>query len=100
MFKVQNLSAHHTVNIRENESIFDGFSRDNQHLPHGCLSGSCGSCVIEIIDGAEQLTPPGIIEQNTLQAIKEAHPQLMDKNLRLSCRAKVQGAVTFQLIKI
>ena len=81
--------------LEENEVIFDGLERQGQELPHGCLAGSCGSCRIEVIEGAENLKPASTIEQDTIEAVSEEYEQnhgegtLSGKTVRLSCRARI-----------
>ena len=68
-------------------------------LPHGCLAGACGVCCVEVLQGAENFTPPGPIEKDTLQGIKEGyqrkHGQDFPKGkvIRLTCRSKICGDV-------
>jgi len=87
----------------EPESImFDSLSTQGIDLPHGCLSGSCGACRVDVVSGIENLRPAGVIEKNTIEAVCEEYRQKMGeeflrgKNIRLSCRAKVCGNVTIK----
>lgn len=84
--------------VKEGDVVYDALSDKGYQLPHGCLSGSCGACRIEIIQGADNLVPPGVIEQNTVDALKE-EPAMKGKFLRLSCRAKVQGDIVIRPAK-
>lgn len=85
--------------INVGEILYDALAERGEDLPHGCLSGSCGACRINVLEGAENLSPPGVIETNTIEAIKDEYQQtlgptfLENKNIRLSCRAKVNGDV-------
>jgi ferredoxin len=88
--------ADQTFDVNENEILYDSLSDRGFNLPHGCLSGSCGACRVEIITGQENLAPPGIIEQNTIDSLTA---ELGAKNIRLSCRAKVLGDVEIQPLK-
>lgn len=91
--------------VNENEILYDALYDRGEELPHGCLSGSCGACRVEIIEGKENLQPPGVIEQNTIDALKDEFNHkygkefLEGKEIRLSCRAKVKGDVCFIPIK-
>ena len=84
--------------VNEGEILFDELEKQDIKLPHGCLAGSCGSCRVWVVEGADQLKEPSAIEQNTLDAITETYkdtvgPQFLEgKVLRLSCRARVQGS--------
>ena len=52
------------------EKSFTALFDRGYELPHGCLSGSCGACRVEIISGKENLMA-GMIEQNTIEALKD-----------------------------
>lgn len=85
--------------------IYDAADNEGIDLPHGCLAGSCGACRIEVTEGAENLTAPSAIEENTICAISDNYKRihgegaLKGKTIRLSCRAKVTGDVTIKIIK-
>lgn len=89
-----------TVEIASESIIYDALADKGVELPHGCLSGSCGACRIHVEQGLENLTPPGAIESNTIEAIREEYLKtqganfLVGKNIRLSCRARILGDVT------
>lgn len=82
-------------------TLFDAIAECGTDLPHGCLSGSCGACRIEVVKGESNLAPASVIEANTIQAIKDEYAQkegpsfLENKVIRLSCRARVNGDVEF-----
>lgn len=91
--------------VNEGEILYDSLYDRGEELPHGCLSGSCGACRIEVVSGKENLQPPGVIEQNTIDALKAEFSEtkgadfIKEKEIRLSCRAKVLGNVTIVPIK-
>ena len=94
-----------TFEVNEGEILYDALYDRGEVLPHGCLSGSCGACRVEITAGKEQLQPPGVIEQNTIDALKDEfckeHGEdfVQNKEIRLSCRAKILGNVSIIPIK-
>lgn len=91
--------------VREGEILYDSLFDRGHELPHGCLAGSCGACKVEILSGENNLQPAGIVEQNTIEAIKaeilvKNGPESLDqRTIRLSCRAKVIGDVVFKPLK-
>lgn len=91
--------------VNQNEILYDALYDRGEELPHGCLSGSCGACRVEVISGKENLQAPGVIEQNTIDALKEEFTSVRGKDfidgkeIRLSCRAKVLGDVCIIPIK-
>ena len=56
---------------------------ENAGIPFSCNSGVCGTCQIEIIEGAENL--------NELN--REENDLAMDRNHRLGCQCKILGGV-------
>lgn len=91
--------------VNKDEILYDSLYDRGEELPHGCLSGSCGACRVEVVIGKENLQPPGVIEQNTIEALKDEFSKLhgpefvQEKEIRLSCRAKVIGDITIIPIK-
>jgi ferredoxin len=91
--------------VNDGEVLYDALDDRGEKLPHGCLSGSCGACRVEVIEGKENLQPAGVIEQNTIDALKSEFAEtygnsfVEGKEIRLSCRAKVNGNVTVRPIK-
>lgn len=91
--------------VNEGEVLYDALFERGTILPHGCLSGSCGACKVQIIEGKEGLQAPGAVEKNTIEAVKddfvkERGPDFLEgKEIRLSCRAKVIGDIVFEPVK-
>ena len=55
--------------VSQDQILYDELESQDYKLPHGCLAGSCGSCRVWVVEGADQLSPPSAIEQNTLETI-------------------------------
>lgn len=91
--------------VEENTTIFDSLDSQNCKLAHGCLSGSCGTCRIEILKGKDNLAPMSAVEKDTVNHITGTYVEtygqefVEGKTLRLSCRAKIKGDVSFKQIK-
>lgn len=94
-----------TFEVNEGEILYDSLYDRGEELPHGCLSGSCGACRVEVVSGMENLQPPGVIEKNTIDALKDEFSKtkgvdfVNKTEIRLSCRAKVTGDVCILPIK-
>ena len=102
MPRVSLIDTHQTFEVSEGETLYDGLFEKGKKLPHGCLSGSCGACRIEVVEGAENLERAGVIEQNTIEALLHDwsdRKELSSSNVRLACRAKVKGDLTIRIIK-
>lgn len=99
------LDSNKTFEINEGEVLYDSLSDRGEELPHGCLSGSCGACRVEIVKGQENLQMPGVIEKDTIKSLKEEFKHTRGEDfsnnteIRLACRAKVLGDVSFKTIK-
>lgn len=96
--------SNRTYEVKSGEVLYDALFDQGEELPHGCLSGSCGACRIEVTKGIENLLAPGVIEQNTIEALRAEFTNIkgrdiLDKTIRLSCRAKVFGDVVIIPIK-
>jgi ferredoxin len=102
MPRVSISSSQASYEVQLNSILYYALEEQGLELPHGCLAGSCGACRIDVQKGSENLSPAGAIESNTIQAIKDEYAKtrgeefLKDKTIRLSCRAKVLGDVTFE----
>ena len=83
--------------VNKDHILFDELERQGHSLPHGCLSGSCGSCRLEILEGAQNLSKMGPVEADTVQMIQKNYSA--DMTIRLSCRAKVLGDIKIRIIK-
>lgn len=94
-----------TFEVNEGEILYNSLSDQGEELPHGCLSGSCGACRIEVLSGKENLQTASVIELNTVQSLRDefrqtkGHQFREDCEIRLSCRAKVQGDIVFRPLK-
>jgi len=90
--------------VEDEAVLFDALDDQGEMLPHGCLSGSCGSCRVEITEGAQNLKAPSPIEEDTIESIKTNLKRIHGKDyddskvIRLSCRARVLGDIKFKTI--
>ncbi|MBC7539223.1 MAG: (2Fe-2S)-binding protein [Bacteriovorax sp.] len=91
--------------VNQGKILFDELELQGLLLPHGCLAGSCGSCRIEVLEGAGNLSPLGAVETDTVESIKKNYCEtnrselVVNKNIRLSCRAKVLGDIKITVLK-
>ncbi len=84
--------------VNEGAILYDELERQGLVLPHGCLSGSCGACRIEILEGELNLSNLGVIESDTIAHLKQDSSDLNKIVIRLSCRAKVLGDIKISKI--
>lgn len=100
MPKVSITDTNQVAEIPENSVLYDALSSEGIQLPHGCLSGSCGACRIEILTPSS-LEAPGAVEKDTIEALNEERKNagLEAIEIRLSCRAKIKSDTKIKLIK-
>lgn len=74
------------VNVKPGSTIQDVVEASGSALPFGCRDGECGTCVVEIVQGMEYLTP---LTDKEVKVLKEVCSGTCTKNSRLSCQMKV-----------
>lgn len=63
---------------------------EGSNIPFGCEQGICGTCLISVEAGAENLTDPEDQEKETLDAMGAEEGQ------RLACQCCAEGDVTIK----
>lgn len=63
----------------------------NLPIEFDCRRADCGICIVRVIEGADQLSPPTKPEQDFLTAMAA------DENERLACQCRVFGAVALEV---
>ncbi len=74
-----------SVEVEAGTSIQDANDKADANIPFGCTQGECGTCLIEVLSGMENLTPITEDEDMTLSAEEKA------ANYRLACQCKITG---------
>lgn len=64
---------------------------NNWDIPYACENGICGTCIVKVTEGKENLSEMEEMEKQTLQALGAD-----DGEHRLACQCKVKGDVTIQ----
>lgn len=65
------------------------FETSQKPIPFGCRSGSCGVCVIEVLEGSKSLGEPDDDELDFLEDLGRP-----DGNHRLACQCRLYGDAT------
>jgi ferredoxin len=61
-------------------------------IPFGCRSGSCGACVIEVLEGPASLGEPGPDELDFLEDLGRT-----GGGHRLACQCRLRGDATIRV---
>lgn len=74
------------INVKPGSTIQDVVEASGSALPFGCRDGECGTCIVEVVQGMEFLSP---INDKEKKVIKEACAGLSTDKIRLACQMKV-----------
>ena len=90
MPKVKFLSDNVTVEVPVGTRLADVADDVEATLPFGCRDAMCGTCIMNVVDGMENLQPMAESEREVLENY-EATP-----NQRLGCQAIIHGDVVIE----
>ena len=77
-----------TVIVPRGTRIVEVAEKAGANIPFGCKENDCGDCIVEVLNGSENLSSPSVLETELLKQ-KMAKP-----GQRLACQAMVLGDVT------
>lgn len=77
-----------TVEAETGSNLRDVAQTEGASIPFGCEQGICGTCLIELPEGSDNVSDPEDQEQETLEAMGAEDGQ------RLACQCQVEGDVT------
>ena len=69
------------INVKDRESIKDACEKLG--VPFSCAEGICGTCMIDIVDGQENLS----------ELTQEEKDMGMNGTRRLACQCKINGGI-------
>jgi len=83
-----------TVECREGDSLFEAGAKVTAGIDTACVGkGTCGLCRVKIVAGAEHLNPFTDEERKHLGNVYHI------TKVRLACRCKLTGDVSFQVVR-
>ena len=74
-----------TISVPDGGALVDTCDDHEAPVPFSCKSASCGTCRIEILEGADELLAPADEELDVLDLFATAPPRY-----RLACQAKMK----------
>lgn len=77
-----------SIEVEEGANLREITQKEGWPIPYGCENGICGTCLIEVSEGADHLSPIEGHEAQTLKAMGKS-----DGTHRLACQCKVSGDV-------
>ncbi|MDY6921825.1 MAG: 2Fe-2S iron-sulfur cluster-binding protein [Pseudomonadota bacterium] len=82
-FKDIDLTVHSPVGVR----LIEMSEKVGSGIIYGCREGDCGTCIVKVEDGWENLSTPSVIEEKVLRE------NMAGRHNRLACQAQVLGDV-------
>ena len=83
-----------TVEVEANQSLTDICDEHPNSLLLGCREASCGTCLMEVVSGIENLSPITDDEQDLLDVLAPDNP-----HARLACQCVVLGDIRIRTLK-
>ncbi|HRD49268.1 MAG: (2Fe-2S)-binding protein [Candidatus Competibacter sp.] len=78
-----------TVTVPAGTRVIEISDRIHSGIVYGCREGDCGTCLMKVVDGLENLSQPSVLEARVLKE------HLAARDMRLACQAQVlSGDVT------
>ncbi len=81
-----------TVNVPAGIRVIDVSEKVGSGIVYGCREGDCGTCIMEVLEGMENLSVPSVLEDKVLRE------NMASKRFRLACQAQVIGDVAVGLV--
>jgi len=77
-----------TITVPVGTRVIEVSEKVGSAITYGCRECDCGNCLMEVVEGAENLSEPSVLEERVLRE------SLAGRNERLACQAQVLGQVT------
>ena len=80
-----------TVTVPVGVRVIEISEKVGSNIIYGCREGDCGTCLMKVEKGWENLSTPSIVEDKILRE------NAAGKHQRLACQAQILGDVTVSL---
>jgi ferredoxin len=77
-----------TVTVPTGVRVIEISEKVGSGIVYGCREGDCGTCLMEVVEGWNNLSTPSVLEDKVLRE------NMAGKHHRLACQAQVLGDVT------
>jgi len=81
------------IEVENGKNLKDLTSEKGWNVAYGCEDGFCGTCLVELVEGAENLSKIDDVEETTLTAMG-----LLDGKHRLACQCKINGDIKIKTL--
>lgn len=76
-----------TVTVPVGVRVIEISEKVGSNIIYGCREGDCGTCMMKVEEGWDNLSTPSVVEDKVLRE------NAAGKNYRLACQAQVLGDV-------
>jgi 2Fe-2S ferredoxin len=83
-----------TIQVEANQSLAEICDEYSTSLLFGCREASCGTCLMQVVSGMENLSPITADEQELLDVLAPDNP-----HARLGCQCVVLGDISISILK-
>lgn len=80
-----------TIEVDSGYAMIDMCHDYDTSILFGCRDGACGACMVQVLEGAEHLSPMEEDEQDFLETMNAREGE------RLACQCKVYGDVKLEV---
>lgn len=74
-----------TVSVPAGTRVIEVSEKVGAGITYGCREGDCGTCIMKVTDGYQNLSEPSVLEDKILRE------NMAGKHNRLACQAQVLG---------
>ncbi len=76
-----------TVTVPAGVRVIEISEKVGSGIVYGCREGDCGTCLMQVLEGWNNLSSPSVLEDKILREL------MAGKHYRLACQAQVLGDV-------
>ncbi len=77
-----------TITVPVGTRVIEVSEKVGSSITYGCRECDCGNCLMQVVDGIENLSEPSVLEDRVLRDVMAGRKE------RLACQAQVLGPVT------
>lgn len=74
-----------TINVPVGTRVIEISEKVGAGIVYGCREGDCGTCMMEVVSGWNNLTEPSVVEAKVLKE------NMAQRHNRLACQAQILG---------
>jgi len=79
-----------TVNVSAGTRVIEVSEQVGAGIVYGCREGDCGTCIMHVQEGWQNLTEPSVLEEKVLKE------NMAGRHDRLACQAQIIGDCTIK----